>query len=272
MTNNIKTYQLFVRNDERSKQIANTFRDLFASTSTHLTESNDGDLVVAIGGDGTFLDAVSTADFDHNKVFAGVNTGTLGFLQSISPEEFCTFIRFHSDKKEITTRKLFLPTITVKLDNNESISFYAINEVIMEGIHGHKIFFSEYLRGDLFQRVSANAICVACSTGDTAFSMNSGGAIDFSKHFQLVRTLVVPIQNAAYERFISNPIICPHFHFEIDPFNEAEILIDGRLKSFGAVVSSVDVSLYGVHFIHKLELGTYSKVNTVRSKILGYDV
>ena len=271
MTNNIKTYTLFVRPDNRSKEIANNFRNLFAGLSKSITETDDGDLIIAIGGDGTFLDAVSTAKFDDTKVFAGVNTGTLGFLQNISPEEFCSFIQFHSDKKELLTRKLFLPKITVKLDNNETHSFYAVNEVIIEGLHGHKISFSEYVNGDLFQRVSSNSICVACSTGDTAFSMNSGGAIDFSEHFQLVRTLVVPIQNAAYERFISNPVICPHFHFEMDASSKSEILVDGRLKTFDNQISAVDVSLYGAHYIHKLELGSYSKVNTVRSKILGYN-
>lgn len=272
MTNNIKTYTLFVRPDNRSKQIANNFRDIFAGLSKQFTESTNGDLIIAIGGDGTFLDAVSAAGFDSKKIFAGVNTGTLGFLQNISPEEFSSFIQFYSDKKEISTRKLFLPKITVYLNDNTKPSFYAVNEVIIEGIHGHKISFSEYVNGDLFQRVSANAICVACSTGDTAFSMNSGGSIDFSNHFQLVRTLVVPIQNAVYERFISNPIICPYFLFELDNSNDkCEVLIDGRLKSFSTAISAVEVSLYGSYYIHKLELGTYSKVNTVRSKILGYE-
>ena len=271
MTNNIRSYTLIVSKKEKSQNVANTFRDLFARLPTPIPESDNGDLIIAVGGDGTFLDAVSTAKFNKAKVFAGVNTGTLGFLQNISPEEFCSFIQFHSDKKELTTRKLFLPMITVKLDNDEIYSFYAVNEVIIEGLHGHKISFSEYVNGDLFQRVSSNAVCVACSTGDTAFSMNSGGAIDFSEHFQLVRTLVVPIQNAAYERFISNPVICPHFHFEMDSSSKSEILVDGRLKTFDSLISAVDVSLYGAHYIHKLELGSYSKVNTVRKKILGYD-
>lgn len=272
MINNIKTFTLFVRPDDRSKEIANNFRNLFARLSKKpIIESDDGDLIIAIGGDGTFLDAVSTAKFNQSKVFAGVNTGTLGFLQNISPEEFCSFIEFYSDKKEITTRKLFLPTITVKLDNNETHSFYAVNEVVVEGLHGHKISFSEYINDELYQNVSANSVCVACSTGDTAFSMNSGGSIDFSEHFQLVRTLVVPIQNAAYERFISNPVICPHFNFKMDTTNGSEMLVDGRLQDFSGKIYEVDVSLYGAKYIHKLELGTYSKVATVRSKILGYN-
>ncbi len=271
MTNNIRSYTLIVSKKEKSQNVANTFRDLFARLPTPIPESDNGDLIIAVGGDGTFLDAVSTANFDNKKVFAGVNTGTLGFMQNISPEEFCSFIQFYSTKKQILTRKLFLPKITVKLNNNEEHILYGVNEVSLEGIHGQKISFDEYINDDLYQRVSANMLCIASNTGDTALSMNAGGSIDFSDHFQLVRTLVVGVRNAAYENFLPNPVICSHFHFEIGEYNQSELLIDGRLQTFSSPISKLDVSLYGAHYIHKLELGSYSKVNTVRKKILGYD-
>ena len=63
---------------------------------------------------------------------------------------------------------------------------------------------------------NANLVCgivIATSTGDTAFSLNANGAIDFSNNFQLVCTLSAPIRNAAYERFITNPIICSKIDF-----------------------------------------------------------
>ena len=34
-------------------------------------------------GDGTFLDAVLATNFDSKKIYAGVNTGTLGFLHLV---------------------------------------------------------------------------------------------------------------------------------------------------------------------------------------------
>ena len=274
MRNSIKTYTLFIRDkvdgDDRSEKVAESFRNLFAQLPTQITESEDGDLIIAIGGDGTFLDAVLATNFDSKKIYAGVNTGTLGFLQNISPDEFSSFIKFFSDKKQILTRKLYLPKTTVKLVNGEEHVLYSVNEVSLEGIHGQKISFEEWIDSELYQRVKANVLCVASNTGDTALSMNAGGSIDFSDHFQLVRTLVIGVRNAAYENFLPNPVICPHFHFEIGKFNQAELLIDGRLQSFDSPISELDVSLYGAHFIHKLELGSYSKVKTVRSKILGY--
>ena len=62
MRNNIKTFTMFVRDkiddNDRSEEVANSFRDLFAKLPTPITESDNGDLIIAVGGDGTFLDAV----------------------------------------------------------------------------------------------------------------------------------------------------------------------------------------------------------------------
>lgn len=103
--------------------------------------------------------------------------------------------------------------------------------------------------------------------------MNAGGSIDFSDHFQLVRTLDCPIQNAAYERFIRNPIVNSQFSIELNTPENAEIIIDGipHFELDSSEIKRVDISIDGSNYIHKLELGTYSKVQTVRQKILGYD-
>lgn len=268
MKNKLKTFQLFVRDDEDSRKIADDFRKLFSTCASPLTESNDGDLIVAIGGDGTFLDAVSTTGFKKSKIFSGVNTGTLGFLQNISPEEFASFISFYSNQKELLTRKLYVPSITIILDNNETYNFNAINEIIVSGVHCGQISFSEYVEGELFQNVHADKIIVSSSTGDTAHSMNCNGAIDFSGNHQLVRTLDGAMKNSVYEKSLSNNIIATSLRYEFENRYRCEVVIDGIFKEFNSKVSVVEVSLHGDDYINKLELGTYSKVHTVRSKIL----
>ena len=121
------------------------------------------------------------------------------------------------------------------------------------------------------QNVSGNGITVATNTGDTAYSMNSGGAIDFSNHYQLVCTLETPIVNASYERFISNPIICSEVSIVPKPSDNINVIIDGIPKEFdSSQIKSIDVSMDGSNYINKFELGTYSKVTVIRQKILGY--
>lgn len=274
MKNNIKTFTLFVRPDEKSKSIANTIRQMNKCSEKPLEETENGDLVIAIGGDGTFIDAVTSTKFCKNKVYAGIHTGTLGFLQNLSPEEVYTVIKYFSYEKEIKTRKVFIPSISVNLRNGKKLNYNALNEVIIGGEHYSSISFSEYVNNQLFQKVSANAICIASNTGDTAFSMNAGGSIDFSNHFQLVRTLDISIQNAVCDNFIRNPIICSDFYIALEPANNIEIIIDGIPKKdiVSSEIESVRVSMLDdSNYIQKFELEVYSKVQVIRKKILKYE-
>ena len=87
MKNIIKTFSLFVRPDQRSQGIADTIRELNNSSGNPLQETKDGDLVIAIGGDGTFIDSVTSTNFCKTKVYAGIHTGTLGFMQNLSEND-----------------------------------------------------------------------------------------------------------------------------------------------------------------------------------------
>ena len=103
--------------------------------------------------------------------------------------------------------------------------------------------------------------------------MNSGGAIDFSNNYQLVCTLETPILNAAYERFITNPIICSQVSIIPKQPSKVSIIIDGITKKINPRhIKSIHVSMLdGSNYINKFELENYSKANIIRKKILGYD-
>ena len=108
MENKIKTFTLFVRPDEKSKKIADYIRQLATLSHIPLEESNDGDLVIAIGGDGTFLKAVNATNFSKEKIYAGIHTGTLGFLQNLSENDIYSVIQYLSYEKEINTRRVLI--------------------------------------------------------------------------------------------------------------------------------------------------------------------
>ena len=98
------------------------------------------------------------------------------------------------------------------------------------------------------------------------------GAIDFSNNFQLTCTLEVPIRNAVYERFIPNSIICSEIDVVFKPAKNICVIIDGIPKEIDSeMIKNVQVSMVdNSNYINKLEFGDYSKVSTIREKILGY--
>lgn len=274
MKNNIQTFSMFVRPDAKSQQIAEHIRKLNSLSEKPLKETENGNLIIAIGGDGTFIDAVTKTNFSKEKVYAGIHTGTLGFLQNLSANELYALIKYLSYERELQTRKVFVPEIRVTFDDESTRKFNSLNEILICGKNYSKISFAEYINDALLQNVTGNGIIIANSTGDTAYSMNAGGAIDFSEHFQLVCTLETPIQNASYERFLTNSIICPKVTIVPSTYRETlQIIIDGVPKEIEAEkISSITVSINDSNYIHKFELESYSKVSTVRNKILGYNI
>lgn len=272
MKNEVKTFRLFVRPDEKSRQIANRIRELNTRKTNPLKESNnDADLVIAIGGDGTFIQAVTETQFAKNIVYTGIHTGTLGFLQDLSEHDIFSLIQYISFEKEIKTRKVFTASAEVFLKDGTSRQFSALNEAVIAGKNHSKFSFAEHINGELLQNVTANAIIIATSTGDTAYSLNANGSIDFSNNFQLVCTLEIPIRNAAYERFITNPIICSKIDVVVKPSQNISVIIDGKKKDIdSSSIERIEVSMNDSNYINKLDIMNYSKVRVIREKILGY--
>lgn len=281
MKNNIASYTLFIKGDEtksdfdpKSLKTANSLRELMAEFNPQIKEQEDGDLIIAIGGDGTFIDSVTSTNFNKNKIYVGIHTGTLGFFQNVSTDEIFTFIKYLSHERELNTRKIHVPSVKVILKDSTEKNFFSLNEVLITGSNHKKISFSEYINGELFQNISGDGIIIATNTGDTAYSLNAGGAIDFNNNFQLVCTPLIGITNAAYERFIKNPIICSEINIKLISSSHIQIIIDGIDKELDSKsIQSVEVSIHDAsNYINKFEIERYSKTNIIRTKILGYEI
>lgn len=276
MKNEIKTFRLFVRDDvgdkhRKSEEVANKIRELNSKNVTPLTESENADLIISIGGDGTFIQAVTETNFSKDVVHVGIHTGTLGFLQDLSENDIYSFMRYLEFEKELKTRKVYTALIKVFLNNGSTEQFFALNEVIVSGEHYSKIHFAEYIDGELLQNVTGSGILISTSTGDTAFSASLDGVIDFSKNFQLACKLIAPIKNSTTERIIENPIICSKIELIFKPSTKIEIIVDGKNKAIdSSSISKIEVSMVDSNYINKLDIMNFSKVRVVRKKILGY--
>lgn len=271
MKNEVKTFRLFVRPDPKSQQIAESIRELNKKASIPLIESDDADLVVAIGGDGSFIDAVTSTNFSKKIIYTGIHTGTLGFLQDLCENDIYSLIQYINFEEEIKTRKVYTAAVKLFLKDNSIKSFFALNELLVAGNDFSKIHFKEYINENYLQDITGSGIIIATSTGDTAHSLNANGAIDLSNNRQLVRTLINPIRNAVYERFLDNTIICSKIALDILPSDNISIVIDGQKKNIDShLIKKIEVSSDSKNFINKLDLKDYSKVRIIREKILGY--
>lgn len=159
------------------------------------------DLVLSIGGDGTFLSA-SKRVADSGVPILGVNLGRMGFLSEYSPEDVAEALK----KQQYTIEeRTMLSASIIGDDVKKDIGFwpYALNEVTVHRSGGAVLGITVTLDGEQLPTYWADGLLVSTSSGSTAYSLSVGGPIcmpdahvlivaPIAPHNLNVRPLVVP--------------------------------------------------------------------------------
>jgi NAD+ kinase len=156
------------------------------------------DMVVAIGGDGTVLDAARTA-YDLDVPVLGFNMGTIGFLAEAEPDELeVSLDRIVTGDYQVEKRL----TLRAALQNGSSA--IGLNDVVVEKIESQRLVVLEVqVDGEDFLTHRADGVVLATSTGSTAYAFSAGGPLvdptidtllftPVAPHSLFNRTLVLP--------------------------------------------------------------------------------
>ena len=133
------------------------------------------DLVLSVGGDGTFLETVLKVK-DLGIPIAGVNTGRMGFLANISEEEIDHSIDMlcHGEY-EIIERSLLEISQPVGLFEGNSSS--ALNEITIHKADLSMITIIVYVDDIYLNTYWADGLIFSTATGSTAYNLSVGGPI-----------------------------------------------------------------------------------------------
>lgn len=152
----------------------------------------EADLVVVVGGDGTFLHA-ARAVADAGVPLLGVNLGRLGFLVDVSPEEIPERLGEVLAGHYVEDRRALLHARVVRAGEilHESD---ALNDVVVHKADVARMIEVEtYIDGRFVCAQRADGLIVSTPTGSTAYALSGGG----------------PILHPALEALVLVPI-CPH--------------------------------------------------------------
>ena len=182
------------RGNSRAAYLAADLRELLADedvevwldTETAVALDADGhdvetfdacELVVSIGGDGTFLFAARGAG---STPVLGVNLGEVGFLNAVAPgqavEATRREVRRYQETGEVSHREV--PRVTATGDDWALNP--ALNEVVVAGEqrgHGHGVDVEVRVDGSLYEATHADGVLVATATGSTAYNLSEGGPL-----------------------------------------------------------------------------------------------
>lgn len=177
--------------------------------------SPDSELLVCIGGDGAFLQAVHTYHFPSIPII-GVNTGHLGFFQEISPEELDAFICEYKEGR-YTLQRLNTVQATVTGHDGKKEVHQGLNEIVIRGSRSYSVHLNISIGDSPIEKFSGDGILVATSAGSTAYNYSLGGSIVDPRIRLLQVTPIAPMNTTAYRSFTSSILLPSELSLGIVP-------------------------------------------------------
>ena len=178
--------KLVVRDEApQADATADRFRDLL--TSRGVSETSTGaEAVVAIGGDGTVLEAAAGA-LDFSIPVCGINVGRVGYLAEFAEAE-----------AEDLADAIATDTFAIKRHSTVSVTTLqqtasAINDVVVEKVISQRIIeVAVAINNRPLATYRTDGIIVATALGSTAYSLSAGGPIVDPSLGALIMTPVAP--------------------------------------------------------------------------------
>ena len=222
----------------------------------HSFDNENPEVVLSIGGDGTFLKAVQKYINKINDVkFICLNKGKLGFFSDYKVEDLDYILpRLNSD--EFASHSFALATAEI---NGEKI--YAVNEIRVENPF-HTFTCEVYVDGEYLETFRGNGLIVSTSLGSSGYNRSVGGALIDSRLEALELSEIAPISNCLYTS-LKSPLVLSKERvvtFKGD-LKEGLVGFDHLSKELNSNEISVTLSDKRVNIINKKNRKYINKIN-----------
>lgn len=181
-----------------------------------------GDVVVAVGGDGTVLEAARVARAAGLPVL-GINAGTLGFLAEVEPARIGAAL-----DALVASRYVVSDRMTLEVTMPDGTIVDGLNDVIVEkAISRQVVAVAVSIGGEHLVGYRADAVIVATPTGSTAYTFSAGG----------------PLVDPDIEALLLTPV-APHTTFGRTIVFSPEVVLDVLVTSDRRARVNVDGQTY----------------------------
>jgi NAD+ kinase len=226
----------------------------------------EAELIVVIGGDGAFLQAVHLFNFPHIP-FIGINTGHLGFFQEINPEQLDEFI-FNYKNNKYTLQPMTTVKGVLGLETGD-INLKGLNEIVIRNEEMHSIHLNLSIGGSFIERFSGDGIIVSTAAGSTAYNYSLGGSIVDPRLQMLQVTPIAPMNTTAYRCFTSSILVPSDLDLSIMPETGTKsviVAVDGESRTYTGL-KNIDICVSNT-VVNLLRFEGYDFWNKVKTKFL----
>ena len=139
---------------------------LYGDDHTQNETIGDCDLIVSLGGDGTFLRGCQLA-LDNDMPICGINCGNLGFLCACQLK----------DIDDLDIDALELKELSLLQFEYKGKIYNALNEVVVGKDYFGGTVELEYSSGNHHGKFRGDGLIVCTATGSTAYNISAGGTV-----------------------------------------------------------------------------------------------
>jgi NAD+ kinase len=153
--------------------------------------SQQADLLVVLGGDGTILHVVEQLSDAIKPVF-GINVGSLGFLTCANSANYSEAVECIASGKMVFSNRTLLE-VTARAGGGNHTVMTGLNDVVLSrGEVSRLIQLKVRVNGEALTEFNADGLIVATPTGSTAYSLSAGGPILAPESGAFVITPICP--------------------------------------------------------------------------------
>jgi NAD+ kinase len=134
------------------------------------------EIAIAIGGDGTMLHCARYVVGTQAKLL-GINTGRLGFLAAIEPEQVTEMAQQLTTGNYRVSRRMLLQGRVLDTKGHCIREMTALNDIVVARNYSRVAEFTVSRHGMVLGEYRADGIVFSTPTGSTAYALSAGGPI-----------------------------------------------------------------------------------------------
>ena len=249
--------------DETIRKIHKTMKNAKITQVENEMDIKNLDLLMVLGGDGTFLSAARLA-YGLDVPLLGVNLGHLGFLTATELNDLETSLE-SIEKGEYSIDDRMMLEISF-FHNGEKKLYRALNDaVVSKGALSGILSFSIYVDNKFSNKYRGDGVIISTPTGSTAYNLSAGGPIVYP-NVSAISVSTISSHTFGIKNLILNS--SQEVKIKVDNINEAFYLsLDGQVNF--EIMDEVVITIRKAKECAKiLRLKDYDYFDVLRKKIM----
>ncbi len=237
----------------------------------HLVDQRP-ELIIVIGGDGTMLSAVRSHRQKHVP-FIGVNTGSLGFLPTVGPNQLEELVDVLNQKK-YTIQKYPLLKVKCTTVTGTIVENYAFNEILLKHVEPRLMEAKLYINQKPFNYFTGDGLIISTPIGATGYAIWAGGV---STHSELPVFQITPLNpnDNSINRPLKHSMVVPldtHLNLQVVKARSRAVIVacDG-IKVSNDYIQELDVNV-AEDSIKILRIGDFDYFEFYKHKIIDKNI